>query len=192
MYRGLKGILIFSVGAAAGSVVTWKILKTKYEQIVQEEIDSFKAKMAEKHAPVDSEDSTDLDNDIVGESVLDEYDRLTDKYSNKEGGSDFMEPTSHITILHPNEFAEDEEYETETLVLWSDDILSDDRGNIVEDANDLVGEDFKDHFGDYEEYSIYVRNDKYKCEYEVIQDLREYSDVFPGREKNDPDLTDEE
>ena len=68
-------------------------------------------------------------------------------------------------------------------------MLSDDRGNLVDDIDDLVGADFADHFGEYEEYSIYIRNDKYKCEYEVIQDLRKYDDVFIN---DGPDLTDEE
>ena len=38
----LNKILIFSVGAAIGSVITWKLVKTKYERIAQEEIDSGK------------------------------------------------------------------------------------------------------------------------------------------------------
>lgn len=35
-------VLVFAAGAAIGSVITWKIVKTKYEQIAQEEIDSVK------------------------------------------------------------------------------------------------------------------------------------------------------
>ena len=38
----LNNVLIFAVGAAIGSAVTWKLLKTKYERIAQEEIDSVK------------------------------------------------------------------------------------------------------------------------------------------------------
>ena len=34
--------MIFFLGAGVGSLVTWKIVKTKYEQIAQEEIDSVK------------------------------------------------------------------------------------------------------------------------------------------------------
>lgn len=199
MHNGLKGTLIFAVGAVIGSVVTWKVLKTKYEQIVQEEIDSFKAKMAEKHIPTEDSNGENLDE---AKQVLEtlqridtdqeEYARIANMYSNKEGGSGSMEHKSHITILHPNEFAEDEDYETETLILWSDDVLSDDRGNVVEDVGDLIGEDFRDHFGEYEDYSVYVRNDKYKCEYEIVQDLRGYDEVFTTGEQNTPDLTDEE
>lgn len=34
--------IMFTAGAAIGSAVTWKFIKTKYEQIAQEEIDSVK------------------------------------------------------------------------------------------------------------------------------------------------------
>lgn len=42
MNKKLFGAIMFAVGAAVGSAVTWKLVKTKYEQIAQEEIDSVK------------------------------------------------------------------------------------------------------------------------------------------------------
>ena len=42
MNNSSKNVFIFAAGAAIGSVVTWKLLKTKYEHIAQEEIDSVK------------------------------------------------------------------------------------------------------------------------------------------------------
>lgn len=184
MYRGLKSTLIFTLGAAVGSAVTWRLLKTRYEQIVQEEIDSFKAKMAEKHEVSLGEPDSETSNP---KTIREEYVELANNYSIEKGGSDSMK--SHITVLSPDDFAEDEDYETESLIYWSDGMLSDDRGNLVDDIDDLVGADFADHFGEYEEYSIYIRNNKYKCEYEIIQDLRKYVDVFIN---DGPDLTDEE
>ena len=48
-------LLIFGVGAAIGSVVTWKLVKTKYKRIADEEIESVKKiysykKIAEERA----------------------------------------------------------------------------------------------------------------------------------------------
>ena len=37
----IKG-MIFLAGGAIGSLVTWKLVKTKYEQIADEEIDSMR------------------------------------------------------------------------------------------------------------------------------------------------------
>ena len=35
-------VLVFAAGAAIGSAVTWKVVKTKYERFAQEEIESVK------------------------------------------------------------------------------------------------------------------------------------------------------
>ena len=48
MSEGLKNTIIFAVGALVGSAVTWKLLKTKYEQIANEEIASVKETYAKK------------------------------------------------------------------------------------------------------------------------------------------------
>ena len=42
MKSTLNNVLIFAVGAAIGSAATWYFVKTKYERIAQEEIDSVK------------------------------------------------------------------------------------------------------------------------------------------------------
>lgn len=42
MNKTLFGVIAFAAGAAIGSVVTWKVVKTKYEQIAEEEIQSVK------------------------------------------------------------------------------------------------------------------------------------------------------
>ena len=46
MNNKLFSAIMFTVGAAIGSVVTWKIVKTKYDRIVQDEIDSVKEEYA--------------------------------------------------------------------------------------------------------------------------------------------------
>lgn len=42
MNKTITNMFIFAVGAAVGSAVTWKVLKTKYDRLIQEEIDSVK------------------------------------------------------------------------------------------------------------------------------------------------------
>ena len=38
----LNSVLIFTAGAVIGSLITWKLVKTKYENIANEEIASVK------------------------------------------------------------------------------------------------------------------------------------------------------
>ena len=42
MNKTLTNAIMFTIGAAIGSLVTWKVIKTKYERVSQEEIDSVK------------------------------------------------------------------------------------------------------------------------------------------------------
>lgn len=64
MNSTLKGVLIFVLGAAAGSLATWKLIEKKYKDIAQEEIDSVKdtfSKMKKNEYPDKLEDYPDFE-----------------------------------------------------------------------------------------------------------------------------------
>ena len=50
--------------------------------------------------------------------------------------------------------------------------------NEIEDVDNIVGLDSLDTFGKYEDDSIYVRNDSLKCDYEILADNSNYSDII--------------
>ena len=66
----IKNLLIFTTGAAIGAAVTWKLLKTKYEQIAQDEIDSVKEVFARRfeEGSEDIDESDDEDSDEGAEN----------------------------------------------------------------------------------------------------------------------------
>ena len=186
----------FVIGAAAGSVVTWKLVKDKYAQIAQEEIDSVK----EYFKP--SEDSTQNElakksinkpniNDyakFLSETGYNDYDELTVEDVRERFGYDKNETDDkddHIFVekpyvITPDEFGELEleGYETISLVYYADHILTDDNGEPVEDVEDIVGYESLTHFGQYEDDSVFVRNDRLKCDYEILLDTRRYDEVI--------------
>lgn len=41
----------------------------------------------------------------------------------------------------------------------------------------MVGLDYYTHFGEYEDDSVYIRNDAMKCDFEILADNRKFSDV---------------
>lgn len=177
-------LLIFGVGAAIGSVVTWKFVKTKYERIADEEIESVKKiynykKIAEEHAAkpeVKVQNVVEVEPKVNQDRV--DYSKLTVDlgYTNesKEGGEDMCKKPY---VIAPEEFGEMDDYETVSLTYYSDGVLTDDFDNEIEDVEGMVGEDSLDHFGEYEDDSVFVRNDRYKTDYEILLDLRKYSDV---------------
>ena len=190
--------LAFVAGAAIGSVITWKLVKDKYEQIAQEEIDSVKdtfrnrTKETEPNSE-ESEDETETESGRRNKKNLEKPDifayasKINDMgYRNYSGISqdkadeedeEEREEMDEPYIISPEEFGELDGYEKITLYHYSDGVLTDDDNEPVEDVTNTVGDDYVDHFGEYEDDSVFVRNDRLKCDYEILLDEDKYSDV---------------
>ena len=67
MNRKIINLIIFTVGAAIGSAVTWKIVKDRYEKIVQEEIKSVKEVFFDRFNSSNEETSSEESNDEMSE-----------------------------------------------------------------------------------------------------------------------------
>ena len=80
-------------------------------------------------------------------------------------------------VIAPEELGENEEYDIETLIYYADEKLTDDDNRLVEDVENLVGVASLSRFGEYENDSVCVRNDRLKTDYEILLDVRRYSDV---------------
>ena len=179
MKNSLSNLLIFATGAALGSVVTLKLVKTKYERIAQEEIDSVKEVFSRREKETPSKPISDAKIDIPD---LKEYaDILKETGYNKEADEKQMDIDMPYTIS-PDEFGEFDDYETITLTYYADDILADDDDELVDDIDETVGLESLKTFGEYEDDCVFVRNDRLKADYEILLDTRNYSDVVGEEE----------
>ena len=186
-------IFAFAVGAAAGSAVTWKLLKTKYERIAQEEIDSVKEVYSNKYKEetqgeniacpdttpeTDSETVERIEAAANNARYSDMVNELGYSTESEEGGNLMKGSISEPQVISPEEFSEnDDDYEVETLTYYADGTLTDEYGNVVEDKEDLIGPDALDGFNDEDTDSVYVKNDVERKYYEILQDMREYDDA---------------
>ena len=70
-------------------------------------------------------------------------------------------------------------YEMISLTHYSDGVLADDDDEKMADdeVDEVVGADYAEHFGEYEDDSVFIRNDKLKCDYEILLDQRKYSEL---------------
>ena len=93
--------------------------------------------------------------------------------------NDYDEPAPYI--IPPEEFGENEDYDTISLTLYSDGVLADDADKPITDIDEVIGNESLEHFGEYEDDSIFVRNDKLKCDYEVLIDERKYAQVLDDK-----------
>lgn len=178
----------FAAGAAAGGIAAWRYARKKYERIAEEEIRSVKETYSRKAAAGDkSPDGSAapaLDQQ-PRESVLDYAALLRRKgYLPSEETDKKEEPPMLADApytISPDEFGEYDGYEEISLTYYSDGILADENDEVVEEPDEIVGPDFSSHFGEYEEDSVFVRNDKLRCDYEILLDQRPYSEVLKAK-----------
>lgn len=176
----LSNVFIFATGIAIGSAVTWKIMKDRYEQLVREDKESMKEYYERKYGVVKEDISTDEPEADDTQIAIDDYTSELNKngytnYSNAESkGVDYVE---RPYVISPDEFGESHGYQQRSLIYFNDKVLTDDDYELVEDVDGVVGLDSLNHFGEYEEDSVFVRNDRLEADYEILLDSRNYSDV---------------
>lgn len=182
MNNNIKIIFAFAFGVTAGSVVTWKLIKTKYEKIAQEEIDSVKEVYSRRKK--DKEEKKEIETEDKELSYIKDRDRDREKYAEvlstckyyKEGGSESMKEIKPY-VISPEEFGENDDYEQISLIYYSDDVLTDEFNEPIYDLDMTVGSDFASHFGEYEDDSVFIANDRLKCYYEICRDYGKHSDL---------------
>ena len=188
MNRILRDVLMFAAGGAIGYFVTKKLLDARYEQRFQEEIKSTKdafSKRGECEIAMPEEEITD---NIVPVNELPSVENYAAML--RTAGYDGSAPTEEKKeeavdrpyVISPEEFGEFDDYERVSLTYYADDKLADENDELVDDVDEIVGEESLTQFGVYEDDSVFVRNDAKKCDYEILLDQRNYFDVI----KNNP------
>ena len=74
----------------------------------------------------------------------------------------------------------DDDFDCITLTLYSNNILTNELDERIEggELKNLIGsEDVFEHFGDYEDDVIYVRNERLKTDFEILRVLDSYEEV---------------
>lgn len=162
----LSKIAMFVVGAAVGSVVTWKLVETKYKQIADEEIESVR----EIYAKVYGE--SDEDEDEEADEPVEEEEKKTDMVDDEEEDEEVPEPY----VIEWEDYDENG-YATETLYYFDDGVLTDSISGTKLDIDETIGKNSVQQLLDSGEDYIYVRNDWLGIDYEVLRDRRNYSEV---------------
>ena len=176
------GFAMFLAGATVGAAATWLCLRRYYEQITQEEIDSVKASFAERKPVIAN--IAKLKPDLVNYAAKLQEEGYTNytEHSKKNTEEKKDEPMPNEPyVISPDDYGENDNYTQISLVYYAGDgVLADDEDEVVEDIEDTVGEDFAEHFGEYEDDSVFIRNDRLRCDYEILRDNRSFSDVAEG------------
>ena len=189
MKNSMINVIIFAAGAAIGSLVTWKVVKTKYDDILnecQEELDQLcetvdKLVDAKEHISEPKEiKSSETMYAVEINEKLDEYLDIIAEENYLGKGADGMSLDKPY-VISPDDFDELDDYDVMSLTYYEDGILADDYGNIIQDVDDMVGLESLQTFGLYEDDSVFVRNPKHKTDYEILMDMSTYDEAMKLR-----------
>jgi hypothetical protein len=172
-------ILTFVAGAGIGSFLSWYFTKNKYEKLAQEEI----AIVREYYRKKNDDEEPKQEEVKPAASKLEDPD--VEVYIHRVADLGYGPALEHNDcsvpyVIEPEAF-DTIGYETVTLSYYADDILADEEDKILPNAESAVGLLFADHFGEYEEDTVFIRNDALRIDFEICRDTRNYYDVAaPG------------
>lgn len=197
----LKGLCIFAAGAVVGMVATREIFRKHYQQLVDEEVNEvreyYKGKKEEPEVEEVKEEKefTNEERAAYNQLVTDNN-YMTYDYSNVLPPKEEKEekPVRNIydepCIISYEEFGQAEEndipYETTSITYYADGVVTDEDDEIMEDFEDMIGRDFIDIFNEFPTSAVYVRNDLYKVDYEILRDDWNYHDCHQEKPYKKP------
>lgn len=191
-----KGLCIFAAGALAGAAVAARVVRDKYQQEAEEEIAEMRDYYRElrKNAKTSNEDViVEEEKEVKEENTKDEYNKIVKDYTNytqyndtetKENKKEEKEERTNYDpfIIDVEEFGEDPTYDTATLTYYKDKVLTDDLDDVIDYS--VAGEENLKIFDEHPDCkAIYVRDDIYMVDYEIIRDPYQYDeyDDFPDK-----------
>jgi hypothetical protein len=169
-------LLSFVLGAGVGAFATYKLVEKHFKDIADEEIKSVIEKFKEREKQLTSKKPDK-------KSGVPSWDTYAEPVTPKSLGytnAAVEEKPKNISIISPDEFGEYSDYETVSLTYYADGVLTDQMDNIIDNVEDYVGKGFETHFGEYEDDSVFVRNDDKTIDFEILRDNRTYQEVVLG------------
>ena len=194
-----KGLCIFAAGALAGTAVAARVVREKYQQEAEEEIAEMRdyyrelrknAKTPDENKMLEEDENSKEEKE---ENTKNEYDEIVKGYTNytqyndietKENKKEEKEERTNYEpfIIDAEEFGEDPSYDTTTLTYYKDKVLTNDLDDVIDYS--VAGEENLKIFDEYPDCkAIYVRDDIYMVDYEIIRDPYQYDeyDDFPDK-----------
>ena len=192
----LNNILIFTFGAAIGTAVTWKVTKNYYEKLTQEEIDSVKEMYSNRSKGYTQEELKETVEGILKDEAereviekieehVQEYEDIIEceGYTSIEDFENDREEVSTMDgkpyVISPDVFG-DRDYRMVEITYFADKVMVDDDGDVLtlNEIEEKIGNHNLNTFGKFENDRIFVRNDDYETDYEILLDDRIYSEEY--------------
>lgn len=167
MNQWLSKLTFFIMGSAAGAVVTWRIVKRKFERIAQEEIDSVKEAFLNRR-----------EEEEQAEEAAKEYAEIVKTYNpiNEVKPGPVKVERVEPYVITPDQYGEDD-YEAISLTYYADNVLADFEDRVIQNIEEVVGSEAIGNIGAFADDVVHVRDEEQKIDYEIVRDPRKYIDV---------------
>ena len=192
----MKNLLCFVAGAAIGSVVTWKLIEKKYKDLADEEIESVIETFKNRKPRITKDNVKETVEKVINKykepkeivedivtaerySIENEEEIDEDDESNYTVNIDNDDTVITPYVIEPEQFGEYNEYGTKTLTYYADNVLTDEIDNPItsEEMITMIGPDALDHFGEYEDDSVYIRDEMNEMDYEILKSEKKFSEI---------------
>lgn len=196
MNNKIIGIVSGCLGVGVGGFVAWRILDKRYEAEKEKEIENTKRHYESKIANLEAGDSVESNESEekpieVAKRVIEKKPDLSEyaKVLKENNYIDYSKSNTKIVeeipvsprkapyVITPNDFMSEDNYNHITLTYYSDGVLVDENKEVIEDADSVIGKGSLTHFGEYEDDSVYVRDEVLKIEYEILYDQSTFAEV---------------
>lgn len=192
----MKNLLCFVAGAAIGSVVTWKLIEKKYKDLADEEIESVKETFKNRKTKINKDEVKETVEKVINKwkepkeainniVTVEGYSTENEEETEEDDESNYtvdIDPGVEVIVpyvITPEQFGEFTEYGTKTLTYYADDVLTDEIDNPItlEEMETMIGPDALDHFGEYEDDSVYIRDEMNGMDYEILKSEKVFSEI---------------
>ena len=191
----MKNLLFFVAGAAIGSVVTWKLIEKKYKDLADEEIESVKETFKNRKSRITKDEVKETVEKVINkwkepketveDIVTSEGYYTEDEEETEDDESNYtvdVDPGVEVIVpyvITPEQFGEYDEYGTKTLTYYADNVLTDEIDNPItsDEMITMIGPDALDHFGEYEDDSVYIRDEMNEMDYEILKSEKMFSEI---------------
>lgn len=186
MNKGIVAFLGFAFGGVAGFFAGRKLTEQHYNQMVEEEIESVKRAFrnyskAKTSGKKEEKKNNNETVDMKKEASRERSERKDYRAYYDNGKTEVKQETesddsqSGIYVISPDDF-DSVGYDTISLKYYSDGVVADDYGEPMseEEIENSITRESLSHFGEYEEDSVFVRNDLMKTDYEILMTGSEY------------------
>lgn len=180
MNTTIKCCLAFVSGALLGVGSSFLYFKKKHEKLLDEQVASIKEACSRSLVKEKKETSKRDDIHTYKDMVSKQYTNVkaVENKNPEPKQNPVKTQPKPFYVIEPTEYGEETGYEVASLIYYADGYLVDEYDEPVEDFRDLVGSDFAEHFGEYEDDSVYIRNDERHCDYEILKSLKTYREVL--------------